>query len=70
MKRNNDGTAFLKVIAAIGTAASSIFVLLQLIPFPGLSGVHFCKESYIMLIVWIVLGGAFGIKQRKYFDKI
>ena len=34
-------------------------MILQLIPIPGLSGVHFGKESYIMLVVWIVIGLVF-----------
>jgi len=40
-------------------------MVLQLIPIPGLEGVHFGKESYILLIVWVVLGVIFYIKQRK-----
>ena len=42
-------------------------MLLQLIPIPGLSGVHFGKESYLMLVVWILIGIAFFFKQRRYF---
>ena len=34
-------------------------------PIPGLEFVHFGKESYIMLGVWIVLGIVFYLKQRK-----
>ena len=41
-------------------------MVLQLIPIPGLSGVHFGKESYVLLIVWIVLGIIFYLKQIKY----
>ena len=41
--------------------------LLQLIPIPGLKGVHFGKESYIMLVIWIVIGAVFYLKQRKQF---
>ena len=36
---------------------------------PGLPGVHFGKESYIMLIVWIALGLVFYALQRKYFKE-
>ena len=43
-------------------------MILQLIPIPGLSGVHFGKESYIMLVIWIVIGLAFYAKQRKFFS--
>ena len=53
----------------IGVIFSVTFMILQLIPIPGLSGVHFGKESYIMLIVWTVLGAAFYIRQRSQFEK-
>ena len=64
MKNDKDGTALLKFMAVLGTAFSVIFVILQLIPIPGLSGVHFGKESYIMLIIWSLVGAGF------YFGKI
>ena len=69
MKRDGDGTAALRIAAAVGVVFSAAFMVLQLIPIPGLSGVHFGKESYIMLAVWIVLGILFGIGQRKHFAK-
>lgn len=59
MHRDGDGSAFVKCMAIIGVVFSIAFVVLQLIPIPGLEGVHFCKQSYIMLIVWSVLGGIF-----------
>lgn len=59
MKRDGDGTPKLKVLATIGVGFSIAFMILQLIPIPGLSGVHFGKESYIMLLVWIVIGAVF-----------
>lgn len=65
MKRDGDGTAFLKTMATIGVVFSIMFMVLQLIPIPGLSEVHFGKESYIMLLIWIVLGIAFYVKQMK-----
>lgn len=68
LRRDGDGTRFLKAMAVLGVAFSAIFMILQLIPIPGLSGVHFCKESYIMLIAWIAIGAAFYAKQRKFFD--
>ena len=68
-KRDGDGTAFLKAMAVTGTLFGAIFMILQLIPIPGLSGVHFGKESYIMLAVWIVIGLAFYIKERKNFGQ-
>lgn len=66
-KKRGDGTPFLKITATAGTCFSVIFMILQLIPIPGLSGVHFCKESYLMLIAWILIGVVFYAKQWKYF---
>ncbi len=66
-RRDGDGTKFLKLMAIAGVVFSTIFMILQLIPIPGLSGVHFGKESYIMLIVWILIGLVFYAKQRKFF---
>ena len=56
-------------MAGVGVVFSAAFVILQLIPIPGLNGVHFGRESYIMLIVWTVLGAAFYIRQRSQFEK-
>ena len=67
-RRDKDGSAFLKIMAAVGVAFSVIFMILQLIPIPGLNGVHFGKESYIMLVVWIALGAAFYVMQHKFFS--
>lgn len=65
IKKDKDGTPFLKIMAVVGLIFSIAFMVLQLIPIPGLEGVHFGKESYILLIVWVVLGVIFYIKQRK-----
>lgn len=65
MKRDGDGTAFRKLMAWIGVIFSVAFMVLQLIPIPGLEGVHFGTESYIMLGIWIVIGVVFFLKQRK-----
>lgn len=67
-RRQGDGTLFLKAMASTGVLFSVVFMILQLIPIPGLSGVHFGKESYIMLIVWIIIGLLFYAKQRKFFS--
>ena len=67
-KRDKDGTGFLKAMAALGVAFSVIFMILQLVPIPGLNGVHFGTESYIMLLVWIALGAAFYAAQHKFFS--
>lgn len=69
MKKDNDGTVGLKILAILGVCFSVLFVILQLVPIPGLSGVCFGKESYIMLGVWVLLGIIFYLKQRKNFSK-
>lgn len=56
MKKDCDGSRKLKTAAAAGVCFSIAFMILQLVPIPGLSGVHFCRESYIMLVIWIVIG--------------
>ncbi len=67
MKRDKDGNPALHTLAVVGAAFSVAFMVLQLIPIPGLSGVHFSRESYIMLLIWIALGAVFYAKQRKSF---
>lgn len=69
MRRDGDGTGFLKAVAWIGVVISVTFMILQLVPIPGLSGVHFGKESYLLLIVWIVLGIIFYLRQIRYFKE-
>lgn len=68
MKRDNDGTRFLKVMATVGVFFSLAFIVLQLVPIPGLTGVHFGKESYMLLVVWIILGLLFHFRQHKQFE--
>lgn len=70
LKRDGDGSLFVKIMAIIGALFSAVFMFLQLVPVPGLSGVHFGKESYMMLVIWIVLGVAFYLFKGKQFDKI
>jgi len=65
MRRNGDQNKGLRAMAIIGTGFSVIFMILQLVPIPGLSGVHFGKESYLMLLIWIVLGVMFYARQSK-----
>lgn len=65
MKRFKDGNVCLKILSIVGVVFSIVFMILQLIPIPGLSGVHFGTESYIMLGVWVLLGLIFYIKQRR-----
>lgn len=66
LKKDKDGTPMLTALSALGMIFSFIFIVLQLIPIPGLNGVHFGKESYIMLVIWIVIGIAFYLMQRKH----
>jgi len=44
---------------------ASIFIILQLIPIPGLKGVSFTWQSYILFGVWIILGLFFMWIKRK-----
>lgn len=69
MKRDHDGTPFLRIMAILGMAFSVAFMILQLIPIPGLSGVHFGRESYMMLVAWIAIGLVFYVKERKHFGR-
>ena len=69
MQRDKDGSRRLKIMSSVGAAMSVIFICLQMIPIPGLSGVHFGKESYLMLIVWITLGFIFYLIQHKKFQR-
>ena len=66
-KRDGDAKPFLKITASIGIVFSVAFMILQLVPIPGLSGVHFGTESYIMLAVWVALGVIFYAAQWKHF---
>ena len=63
MKRHKDKNRFLKWMAVLGATFSLTFIVLQLVPIPGLEGVHFGGESYVLLVVWIVLGIMFYIHQ-------
>lgn len=67
MRSDQDGNAGLKAAAVAGVAFSALFMLLQLVPIPGLNGVHFGKESYFMLLVWIAIGLSFYFTKRKNF---
>ena len=67
IKHHGDGTPFLRIMACLGIVFSLSFITLQLVPVPGLSGVHFGQESYLMLLVWICIGIAFYMHQHKNF---
>lgn len=64
MHLDGDGSPFLKMMAATGVAFSVGFMILQLIPIPGLAGVHFGKESYWMLVIWVALGYVFRLRLK------
>ena len=68
-RRDGDGNKFLKSMAITGVVFSTVFMILQLIPIPGLNGVHFGKESYIMLVIWVAIGLVFYFMQRKFFTE-
>ena len=65
LKRDKDRGAWLLVMSILGVIFSASFIILQLIPIPGLSGVSFGTESYIMLAVWVAIGTVFFFMQRK-----
>ena len=69
MKRSNESNHFLEAMAFLGACFSFMFMVLQLVPVPGLEGVHFGNESYIMLAVWLVIGAVFYAKQSKHFTE-
>ena len=68
-RRDGDGTPFLKTMAVVGIVFSAAFIVLQLIPIPGLNGVHFGKESYIMLVIWGAIGLVFYARQQRFFTE-
>ncbi len=67
LRRDKDGSTGLKIASVTGVVFSVAFMILQLIPIPGLDEVHFCDESYFMLIAWTVIGAAFYLMQRRRF---
>ena len=66
---DRDGKISLKILSVFGMIFSLIFMILQLVPIPGLSGVHFGKESYLMLLIWITIGIVFYFTTKKTRDK-
>ena len=65
LHKDKDGNKLLPIFAVLGAIFSIAFIILQLVPIPGLEGVHFGWQSYLMLGIWILFGIAFYIKQRK-----
>ena len=64
MNQDRDAGTSLKIMAIAGVVFSAVFMVLQLVPIPGLAGVHFGRESYLMLVVWVVLGTFFYMSHR------
>ncbi len=64
-RKEKDGGRALNVLSILGVIFSVIFIILQLIPVPGLEGVHFSLQSYIMLVVWSLIGMIFYFKKLK-----
>lgn len=69
LRRCSGRRGIMMVVAAAGVAFSVLFMVLQLVPVPGISSVHFGKESYLMLVLWCVIGLAFYFKQRGRFSE-
>lgn len=67
IRKDGDGSLRLKAVAFLGCLFSLSFIFFQLVPIPGLEGVHFCRQSYMMLAVWLIFGAVFFIRQRKSF---
>ena len=63
IKRQHEKKPLLLTLAILGVAFSVMFMILQLIPIPGLESVHFCRESYIMLAVWVAVGLVFYLSR-------
>ena len=59
MDRYSEGTSFLTWMSRLGSVFSGIFIVLQIVPIPGLESVRFCRESYLLLLVWIAMGAGF-----------
>lgn len=70
IRKDQDAAVGLKVMAALGVVLSLAFMVLQVVPIPGLDGVHFGTESYVMLVAWVVIGIAFYMAQRMKIGKV
>ena len=66
LRRDRDGGPVLRVLSLVGAVVSASFIVLQLVPIPGLEGVHFVRQSYVMLGIWIALGVVFYLIQHKH----
>ena len=59
-----EGVGYIQVTGVIGFVMAVIFAVLLLIPIPGLH-CSLGKESYLCLVVWIILGVLFYFTSRK-----
>jgi len=64
MREDQDGSTWHMLLAGAGMAFSAVFMILQLVPIPGLSGVRFGRESYWLLLVWVAIGVIFYLIQK------
>lgn len=64
LKKDGERKLFTMVMAIVGVVFSVVFMILQLVPIPFLEGVHFGKESYIMLIIWVIIGLIFVLSRK------
>ncbi|MBO7080632.1 MAG: APC family permease [Neisseriaceae bacterium] len=62
------GNGFIQATGFLGVIFSLIFAILLLIPLPGLN-CSLGTESYICLIIWVVLGFIFYYKSPSFFVK-
>lgn len=69
MRKEGDGTKLMYVMSVFGFAFSVIFVILLLVPVPGLEFVHLGEESYILFFVWVILGITFYVFIQKVLQK-
>ncbi len=62
-KENNTG---IMITGIIGFIMSLVFIVLLLVPIP-MFNCSLGKESYISLVIWIILGGVFYIKTKNNY---
>lgn len=70
LRRDGEKRPGLFFLAALGTLFSVMFMVLQLVPIPSLESVHFCRESYLMLVAWCVIGLAFYLSRRSKIKNV
>lgn len=54
------------ITGIIGFIMSLVFIVLLLVPIP-MFNCSLGKESYISLVIWIILGGVFYIKTKNNY---